>query len=132
MSIVILAILTMVVNTTGSNVTLINNTSNLNNASIACKKILSFLEDNDGLYTDTDVSDTSIKSRGNTRYIIYDSQKKALFINEDGNTTESNTPIILDNLKFTLYKSSKDQYFIIINITNGNTVINTAYPVSLR
>lgn len=96
------------------------------------REIVDFLRNNNGLYSATDITPTSIMARGNSRYIGYDNTSKLLFINTDGSTTSSNTPILIDNVKFTVTTNLNNVTILLITVTNGPYTLNTAYPINLR
>lgn len=115
-----------------NNTELSNSTTNLANTSLALKEIVAFLDDNDGLMSSSDITENTIKARGNTRYVDYSTTSKALFVNKDGSTVSSNTAIPLDNVSFSTYTTIYGHTVLIVKIKTGNTTTTTAYPINLR
>lgn len=110
----------------------IKRTNDLNSCSLAITNIISFLELNDGLYTKDDITDTGIISSQGLKYIKYNFSNKCLYINENGNSLESNTPILLDSVNFKIYTSDYGKTILRINVIVGDTNLITSYPITLR
>lgn len=109
-----------------------NDATDLSNANLAMKEILTFLEENDGLYTLSDVTTNKIIARANTRYVYFDSSTSMLYVNRTGSTTDYNTPIPLSLVKFECKLNSYNKYIIIVTVKSGNVSLNTAYLITLR